>query len=61
MRTIKNDDKIVGFFHCKKCVDENKRPSLECGWTKKGFQVRCYIHNRNLIHIDLLGQKIRTI
>jgi hypothetical protein len=55
---------IVKFFHCGRCLDE--RPSdqsprewarLSVGWTKQGFQVWCYRHECNVMHIDFQGHK----
>jgi hypothetical protein len=61
MRKEKDDNGISGYIHCKRCSKTNSPPNLECGWTKQGFQVRCFIHNINIVHIDLMGQKVRTI
>lgn len=64
------------FFHCKKCMEELKKLSqiddlltvtpqeysrLECGWTKKGFQVWCIRHDVNVINFDLMGQQGQLI
>lgn len=56
---------IVQFFHCKTCLadlPENVSPrdwiKVEVGWTKKGLQVWCVRCEKNVIAVDLLGQKI---
>jgi len=58
-------DYILQFFHCENCskdhpVDISMRDwaRLECGWTKKGFQVRCVRCDLNIIAIDFMGQKV---
>ena len=49
------------FFHCTLCIEEDVWPQeLEVGWTEAGVQVWCKRHQRNVIHIDFLGQKIDT-
>lgn len=60
---IKN--KIVSFLHCKKCLNElppNTSPQeyarFEFGATIKGYQLWCVRHNKNIIALDLLGQKV---
>ena len=47
------------FFHCAKCASEAPKgiflkeyQHIECGWTKKGFQVWCNRHDMNIINID---------
>lgn len=61
---ISNKNQIDLFFHCKKClqeIPEQQSPSdyqkLEVGWTLKGIQVWCKIHNKNIIHIDFEKQQ----
>jgi hypothetical protein len=62
-----NINQIGMFFHCKQCIEE-KPPELsprewvriEAGWTKKGLQVWCVRHELNIIHIDFMGQKVRS-
>lgn len=53
------------FFHCGQCIEE--RPGeisprdwmrLEVGWTKAGVQVWCVRHDRNVVSLDFLGQKV---
>ncbi len=61
---MKKDNKILSFYHCKTCINnrENYSPRewarFEFGMTKKGFQLRCVRCNKNIVHLDLLGQKI---
>jgi len=58
-----NVHEITGFIHCGLCLAE-KPPDqsaqewarLEVGWTKRGFQVWCYRHNCNVMHVDFEGQ-----
>jgi len=63
LRRIRNQ--IVSFFHCKDCLEElpdgqspQSYASLEVGWTKKGLQVWCKRHDKNVIHVDFLKQKV---
>lgn len=68
MEEIKKDpsrNMITSFWHCKSC--SNKLPPetslryfarLECGWTPKGFQVRCVRCDLSVCAIDLLGQRV---
>lgn len=52
------------FMHCVRCMEE-KPPGtsprdwsqLECGWTKKGFQVWCKRHECSVVHVDFEGVK----
>lgn len=62
------DNKIQSFFHCKSCIHirpENMSPrnwvAIEVGWTPKGIQVWCVRCEKNVIHLDFLGQKVRTL
>jgi hypothetical protein len=59
---------IVSFWHCKSCL--NKRPAkssprewarFEFGATIQGFQLRCVRCDKNIIHLDLMGRKVRCI
>lgn len=58
-------NEIEMFFHCKKCLEElpdktapRKWVRIEAGWSKRGLQVWCVRHNMNIIHVDLMGQKV---
>jgi hypothetical protein len=60
-------NQIQMFFHCKKCLDElpeDKSPRewvrMEAGWSNEGLQVWCVRHEMNIIHVDLMGQKVGT-
>jgi hypothetical protein len=60
-------NEIEMFFHCKKCLEElppDTSPRdwvrVEVGWSKRGLQVWCVRHEMNVIHVDLMGQKVRT-
>lgn len=62
----KND--ITAFFHCKDCIEEkpdNISPRefirVEVGWTKLGLQVWCVRHDKNIINLDFMGQKVKPI
>jgi len=64
----KDQNKIVAFMHCGKCL--NEMPSgvspktwaqLEVGWTKLGLQVWCKRHDLNVMNLDFLGQKVEAI
>jgi len=57
-KKLKKND-ILGYFHCKKCVENKLKPTIECGWTPKGLQVRCYTHDINIINMDFMGHKVR--
>lgn len=63
MRKVQN--KIVSYFHCKKCLEElpvgmspRHWQRTQAGWTKKGLQVWCVRHNENIISLDFEGQKV---
>ena len=59
-------NKIQMFYHCKKCLKEQKNSGLspreyasfEFGVTEKGFQLWCTRHEENVLALDLLGQKV---
>lgn len=60
-------NEIEMFFHCKKCIDElpdktapREWVRIEAGWSKRGLQVWCVRHDINIIHVDLMGQKVRA-
>jgi len=64
-KRIKNQ--IKTFFHCRDCLDElpdgespRSYASLEVGWTKKGLQVWCKRHEKNVLHLDFEGQKVKV-
>ena len=54
-------NEIVGYWHCKKCCDEDLPQFISVGWTPKGIQVWCETHNENVQHIDLLGQQVDVV
>ena len=63
MKQIKNQ--IKAYFHCKECMGEipdDESPMtwqwIQVGYTKKGLQVWCNRHQKNIIHLDFLGQKV---
>lgn len=67
-KTKGKDNDIVQFFHCRSCINmrpDNMSPrewvAIEVGWTKKGLQVWCVRCEKNIINIDLLGQKVGLI
>lgn len=58
-------NEIDMFFHCKQCLAElprGKSPRefvhVEVGWTRDGLQVWCVRHEKNVVNLDFLGQKI---
>lgn len=68
-KVIKNE--IDRFFHCLHCANEWKNnkeintsqsPSdysrIDVGWTKKGVQIWCKRHDKNIVHLDFLKQKV---
>ena len=64
IREIPNTNSISAFMHCDRCLKEKPADlsprewaSLECGWTKLGFQVWCKRHEANVIHMDFQGQQ----
>ena len=69
MKKVKN--KIFSFYHCKECLDEicakqsigdevspREYANYEFGATEKGFQLWCVRHEKNILALDLLGQKV---
>ena len=54
-------NEIVGYWHCKKCCEEDLPQSISVGWTAKGIQVWCVTHDENVQHIDLLGQQVGIV
>jgi len=57
----KRGHEIISYWHCSKCCDEDNPQRIGVGWTPKGIQVWCEIHNKKVQHIDLLGQKIGIV
>ena len=60
----KREPKIELFFHCALCIEElpegmsaQEYSITESGWTRQGFQVWCWRHNANVVHIDFEGGK----
>ena len=60
-------NEIEMFFHCKKCLEElppdtspREWVRIEAGWSKRGLQIWCVRHEMNIIHVDLMGQKVRA-
>lgn len=63
-KEISNDNEIVAFSHCAKCLEElpaGQSPEswarLGVGFTKLGVQVWCNRHAKNVFHMDLQGIK----
>lgn len=67
-RDIPNTEKISQYMHCGLCLEEFKAGKgkgespqtyarLSVGWTELGFQVWCYRHGANVLHVDFQGQK----
>ena len=54
-------NEIVGYWHCKKCCDEDLPQRISVGVTAKGIQVWCETHNGNVRHIDFLGQQVGIV
>lgn len=58
MSELSEENQILLYWHCKKCLEENAHPQLlEAGWTKIGFQVRCRRHDLNIVNVDFQGQQ----
>ncbi len=62
-RDIPNTEEIKAYMHCGLCLEEFKAgkgkgespqtyAKLSCGWTELGFQVWCYRHGANVVHVD---------
>lgn len=65
---MKSKSEIGMFFHCKGCLGmrpDNLSPrewaALEVGWTEKGLQVWCVRCEKNVIHLDFMGQKVDVV
>ena len=69
--TKKVENKIFSFYHCRECLDEicakqsigdevspREYANYEFGATEKGFQLWCVRHEKNILALDLLGQKV---
>jgi hypothetical protein len=67
---IPTHDGIMGFVHCKTCLDERaSSPSLSAkftpgeyarlnvGFTKEGLQIWCVRHEKNVMHIHFQGHE----
>jgi len=63
-RPISNENQIVSFMHCAKCLAE--KPSHlsprewganEVGFTAQGIQIWCKRHECNVLHVDFQGVK----
>ena len=66
-KPVSDPNQIMQFFHCAECLKElpkDKSPrefvALEVGWTKRGLQVWCVRHERNVISLDFKGQKVQV-
>ena len=55
--TISNLNMIEAYLHCRICIQEGKKSHIACGWTVKGLQVWCEIHDVNIINIDFEDEK----
>jgi hypothetical protein len=60
-------NEIESFFHCRSCIQQrpdNLSPRewvhVEVGWTTKGIQVWCVRCEKNIIHLDFEGKKVRV-
>jgi len=62
---------IYAYMRCAKCLDLWKAGAfpgqamkdatdLSFGVTQAGFQLWCNRHNCNVLHLDLLGQKVEA-
>ena len=40
----KRGHEIISYWHCSKCCDEDNPQRIGVGWTPKGIQVWCEIH-----------------
>ena len=71
--TKKVENKIFSFYHCRECLDEicakqsigdevspREYANYEFGATEKGFQLWCVRHEKNILALDLLGQKVTS-
>jgi hypothetical protein len=61
----RTENEIGRYFHCAECLREkpdDQSPGewarLAVGFTNAGVQVWCTRHDRNVVHLDFLGQKI---
>ena len=64
-------NQIISYLHCGKCLEEydmlpeseklNVSPAqwqkTQAGFTERGIQVWCWIHNCNVVHIDFEGRQ----
>jgi hypothetical protein len=56
-------NRIAAHFHCGECLKEFPGLTpyvklISAGWTEEGLQVWCDRHNRNIIDVDFMGQKV---
>ena len=63
-----NSEMISNYFHCKKCLEqlpEGTSPRdwarINVGFTQLGVQVWCTRHDKEIVHIDFLGQKVAYV
>ena len=61
LETRRRGNEIVSFWHCKKCCEEDLPQRISVGWTLKGIQAWCVTHDKNVQHIDLLGQQVGIV
>ena len=62
--TISNENEILAYLHCGKCLDELPKGTspkewakTQAGWTEHGLQIWCNRHECNVVNIDFEGQK----
>lgn len=51
-------NEIGAYFHCRRCLEENRTSKIGVGWTPRGVQVWCEGHDCNIVHLDFRGQKV---
>lgn len=53
---VSNLNEIKAYLHCALCLGERAGQHLEVGWTPRGLQVWCRVHDCNIVHIDFEGR-----
>ena len=65
---MKSKERIDNYFHCKSCLEQipddvspRDWARINVGFTQLGLQVWCARHDKEIVHIDFLGQKVAYV